>query len=373
MRKMKNIARAAAVLMAFLMLIGSVAMAKGSQVKNMEYVLLDSLYAEMGQCVVSPAGLRIMLSMAVEGAAGKTRDQLIAALGDITAIGVEDLSQVKSANLVLVHEDAAIRDAYATALQQAYGAAFMVLDADVVDTVNTWASEQTDGLIAEVLTEAPDPETMLILLNALLLDADWQTPFDAAKTKPGPFHAADGQVEAQFMHATLGLEYAEKDGIQAVKLPYDGGELEMVVLMPGEESSLGDMLELLAKTGLSAAGDFAWNANVYLALPKFSLESGLELMPALTELGVIDAFDARADFSDISDSMDLYMSDVMQRARIDVDEQGTVAGAVSTAMMANKSVSINVVEMVVNRPFVAVVRGVKNGDVLFAAAVDKPE
>ena len=339
---------------------------------DMNYELLSTLYETQGQCVLSPLGVRIALTMAAEGADGETLSQLLTALGETapTSIDVSGLSQLKSANAALVNGDAALKEAYAMSLVNDYQAIMMAMDDDVVAQVNEWASEHTDGMIKNFLTEAPDPNTMLILMNALVLDAEWRIPFDAAKTKDGTFHAPDGDVEVPFMHSALNMDYVELDGLQAVKIPYKHNELEMVVMMP-KAGGMADMLAQLSSEGLEMLGEFAPRGEVRLALPKFSLESSLLLKDALQDMGVVDAFDQRADFTSISDSMELYLDQVIQKARIDVDEQGTKAGAVTAAMVANKSLVLDSVEMMVDRPFLALVRATETGDVIFAAVVDK--
>lgn len=340
---------------------------------EMGYKMLQSIYETQGQFAFSPLSLKLALSMAAEGAAGDTRAQLLEALGvdGIPALDLSGYGQLKSANAVIVSDKIALLDTYASLLKDKYQADLIPMAGEVMPQVNAWADEHTDGMIKEFLSEEPGPLTRLILLNALALDADWDMPFDPDRTKEAAFNALDGQVVVPFMHASRGMEYAEAEGAQAMRLAYDGGQLEMVVILP-EAGGLDAALRLIAERGLDWLGEFDYRDEVRLALPKLSMQNSIGLKPLLQAMGVELAFGEAADFSAMTGEPDLYIDEVLQKVRLDVDEQGTRAAAVTGIMMAAKSLVMDSVEMTVDRPFIAVIRDVEGGEPLFVAVVTNP-
>ncbi len=354
-------------LLCMLLMLVMIAPAVGAEVEqvDMGYRMLKPLHDAQGQFVCSPESLRLALGMAARGAAGETKAQLDALVGDVGAL---DDPEVRSANAFVLAPDVRLNADYQAALSDEFDAEPMPLDDQVVDKLNAWAAEKTGGMIPQLLTERPAPDVKLMLVNALTLDAKWERPF--FDTRDRTFHGASGDAEVPFMlDDGAFLAYAEADGVQAVKLPYEGGTLEMIVALP-EAGGLGALLSKLGEQGIAALGAFSEGSKLDLSMPKFSLSSELDMKPLIQGLGVTDAFGLAADFSAMTNSAELFISDVLQNARIDVDEQGTRAAAVTMAVASAKGLSFDLIEMTVDRPFLALVRAVDSGKLLFAAVVE---
>lgn len=335
--------------------------------------MLKVLYEQNGQFVCSPLSLELALRMAAEGAAGDTRAELLNLLGvsELKSIKLDKYKQLRAANAAIVSDKIALLDAYKSTLEKRYQAQITPMGSDVVAQVNAWVSEHTDGMIDPFLTEQPSELLRLALLNALTLDADWLIPFDANITAGDVFHAPDGDVTVPFMSCSRSLQYAQAEGCQLVRLPYANQDLEMLLILP-EEGGLDAALARIAQDGLSWARDWRWPGEVHLRLPKVSMASDLDIKKALQAMDVNLPFASDADFSGITKDERLLVDAILQKARIDVDEEGTKAGAVTGMMMVGKGLVTDWVEMTMDRPFIAIVRGAKDGDMLFAAVVTNP-
>jgi len=348
--------------------------------KNASLRLLNELYDGQNMLVFSPLSLSVALSMAAEGAYGQTLDQLNAVLGKRPdAMMLEDLSfsGVKLANIALVRPDLELLSSYQDALADRYDAqAVSMKHGNVMNQVNDWVYEHTDGLIEKLLDREPDANTVLLLINALSMKADWVSPFPAANTGFGLFQAPQGQIEVSRMHQTSRFAYSHIDGIQAVSLPYRDSTLEMLVLLP-EDGNLEALIESLC----ASPDEFISRhlpteyATVHLSLPNVYAESSFELKDALKALGVTDAFDSNiADFSRMSEADDtLYIGSVLQKAVLNVNETGTEAAAATQISVLTRGAYIeNLIEMNVNRPFMMLVHDPDSGYVLFAACINNP-
>lgn len=351
--------------------------------KNAPLKLLSTLYTGQKTLVYSPLSLSVALGMAAEGACGETKAQLDAFLGERRPelMFLEDLtfSGVKLANTAFYRPELKLLDSYRDALKDQHDAeAVEMKEGSVAPQVNEWVSNQTDGMIAQMLDQEPDAATMMILINALSMKANWELPFDGNHTGAAAFHAPDGDIEASMMHQTEFFRYAEVDGVQAVSLPYADSTLQMTVLLPRE----GDLSALVEQ--ISEAPDAFLNKylpeefrDVQLSLPNIRTESSFELVPALAEAGVTDALDAsKADFSAMAENaqdMGLYIGRVLQKTMLNVNETGTEAAAATAVIMRAKgAVSTQSVEMNVNRPFMLLVHDRESGYVLFAACINNP-
>jgi serpin B len=158
--------------------------------------------------------------------------------------------------------------------------------------------------------------------------------------------------------------------VQAVELPYAGGELSMVVLVPAEGAFV-PYAEGLEAEELASFLDELRPAQVRLELPRFSYGAGFKLKNALVELGMVDAFDVSADFSGMDGTRELFIDDVHHKTFISVDEVGTEAAAASAVVVKRKGFSL-VQEVAVNRPFLYLIRDVETGAILFLGHVVNP-
>ncbi|MGN7701869.1 serpin family protein [Cellulosimicrobium sp. 22601] len=362
--------------------------------------MLDAAPRE-GNVVVSPASAVVALSMLAEGARGETAASLDAALGatgqdrtdavnallaalqdydgDPALVQKDELPKtplVHVANQVVLDDQAQVHDTYLEALAAGYDAG--VLETDLGSTaglepLDRWVRHHTGGLIEESAVE-PDADSRLALQNATLLAARWSSPFEEQATRPDSFVLADGtEVDAEAMHQEHDWRYAEVDGWQAVRLPYTEGFHADVVLPPDGV----DPATLAPETSaaLREALDSARRRSVALTLPTLDVDAAapLDLAPALTSAGLAGLLD-EPDLTGISDEPGLRVTQAWQQAVLRVDEDGTVAAAVTEVVGGVESAPMveDVVELRVDRPYVFSVSHTDTGWPLFTAAIRDP-
>ena len=358
------------------------------------------LAAEEGNLVVSPASIALALAMARAGARGTTAAEMDAVLyevaRDANAGWLNALDQalagrsgtfrddsgddhdvtLRVANSTFGQRGMSLEAAYLEALATRFGSGLRLVDY-VTETeaarrlINGWVDEQTEHRIPELLVPGIlTSDTRLTLVNAIYLNAPWQTPFPASATKARTFTLADGStVEVPMMAVTTTLPYSAGGGWQAVELPYIGGSLGMTVIVPDD---LAAFEATLGADQLAEIVGALTEHNVILGFPKFGIETKAMLADVLAALGMPTAFDPdRADFSGITTDEALYISDVVHQANIDVDEKGTEAAA-ATAVVMRAGGSPESVTLRVDRPFLFLLRDVPTGAVLFLGRVVDP-
>lgn len=350
--------------------------------EHLGFALLKELY-DGGNCIFSPASLTLALGMAAAGAAGETLSEILTAMDAESAekmvLGLPE--EIRSANAAFVAPGLLLKQDYLDHLEADYGAERFEIDGAVVEKVNSWVEAHTGGLIGRLLSDAPDPETGLILVNAIAMDSKWEKPFEAHNTAQASFHAPDGDVTVEMMYQRENFDYAQKDGLQILRLPYaaaaqeGAGNLEMWIVLPGEDASIGleGALDALAEEGMSYLRSDAVAAEVDLYLPKMDVCDENALAHALQVLGVRSAFGDGADFSGASD-VSMRIGEVLQKARVQLDEEGTRAAAATAVIMECMAAAPveSPVEMRVDRPFAFVIADAAHGTVCFAGVVEDP-
>ena len=346
----------------------------GTERSHFGFELIEALY-QGGNVVLSPVSVEVALSMAADGAKGDTQDEILAALGiNATDEIVSSMPEgVHSANAAFTSDNLLLYQEYINRLNDAYSAQWFKIDGNVLENANNWASKNTGGLIDPLLSEKPDSDTGLLLMNAVAMDADWQKPFFESGVEQEMFHAAGGDFPVKMMHQSEFFQYAEKEGTQIVRLPYANSSLSMYVMLP-EEGGMQELIRTLAEQGGAFFFEGLDNREVELALPKMDVSDDNSLNDALALLGVETAFGSKADFSGMS-TTPMYISEIFQKARIQVDEAGTKAAAstvIAMPMMGMPFTEDGPVEMRVDRPFVFAVADSESGTVCFAGVIENP-
>jgi serpin B len=363
--------------------------------------LYRAMAAGTGNAVVSPASIALALAMARAGARGETAAQMDAvlrrfgadelaawpaALGEALAersgtfrdaSGADLEVALRIANAPFAQRDLPLEAAYLEALGARFGAGLRLVDyvaatEEARRTINAWVGEQTEQRIPELLVPGIlSPDTRLTLVNAIYLKAPLLTPFDEGTTAPAPFTRLDGStVDVPMMASSGELRYAAGDGWQAVELPYLGRQLAMTVVVPDDLAAFEAGLDA---PGLASIIGALAAQPVRLWLPRFGIETTASLADALRALGMPLAFDPdRADFSGITGSPDLFISDVVHQANIDVDEEGTEAAAATGVVMDLRAAALDPVTVRADRPFLFALRDVPTGAVLFLGRVTDP-
>jgi serine protease inhibitor len=247
---------------------------------------------------------------------------------------------------------------------------------EAADTINAWAKKNTQGKITDIVSFPFPDATQVILANAIYFKGKWAEPFDTNLTAPRDFYLAGGIVkQPRTMSQQRKFNYAEILGYQAVQLAYEGDRLQMMLFLPATNSSPEKLLGTFSGTN--------WNEGVLwkfasregkIEFPKFKLNYDIVLNDPLKALGMQQAFtEGSANFSLMTDEP-LFISRVMQKSYVDVNEEGTEAAAV-TAVIAVTSIVMHPLppfEMIVNRPFVFMIADRVTGVILFAGIVNDP-
>lgn len=268
--------------------------------------------------------------------------------------------------------------AFLDLLASEYGAGMRLVDYATEPEVaraaiNKWVSVQTKDRIPELLTKGTiTPGVVLALVNAIYMKAPWLVPFPEAATKDGPFTNADGSVvQVPIMNLSDKLSHAQGDGWQAVELPYVGGSLAMTLVVP-DAGRLAEIEHRLGDGLLDTAATTSGSKQVTLGMPRFDLETKVELATVMAALGMPTAFDPDlADFSGMTLERKLFIDLIVHQANITVDEKGTEAAAATAVVMRETSAPGEQVNLMIDRPFLYAVRDVPTGAVLFLGRVSR--
>ena len=266
------------------------------------------------------------------------------------------------------------------ALAENYGAGMMVSDfAGAPDEarvrINDWVTEETEGKVKDLLPPGSvDRSTRLVLTNAIYFNASWHWPFSPRDTKVRPFHlAGGGTVDVPMMTETYrDYGYARGDGYQVVDVPYSWGEMSMTILLPDEGTTLEEFEGSLDSELFDRIIDGIVTDWVTLTMPLFEFESDFSLGDTLAGMGMPDAFGDVADFSSMTGSKDLWISEVVHKAFVSVDEEGTEAAAATVVAMVESGPGKEPIAVTVDRPFIFLIRDIGTGTVLFLGRVSNP-
>ncbi|WP_437731739.1 serpin family protein [Sorangium sp. So ce1335] len=272
-----------------------------------------------------------------------------------------------------------IERSFLNVLSENYGAHVRLADfaaapKEAEGLINAWVSDRTEGKIPTLLDGNVTAETVAVLVNAIYFDAAWSTRFSKDATKPGTFRRGDGtSVTAQMMSGRQQASYGAGDGWEAVQMMYGGAPVSMFLVLP-DEGTADAFEESLDGAALEAIIASTEERPVDITMPKFSFGSSFSLKEALRGLGMEVAFGPGADFSGLLAGGEIWIHDVVHKAVIDVDEDGTEAAG-STGVIVNSTGSGTFPDpaaIVLDRPFFFFVRDVPTGALLFAGRVNDP-
>lgn len=354
--------------------------------------------AEGENLVLSPASILVALAMLAEGAegpaaaeldellgaSGEERSSALSALqaavleygGDPAVVQEDELPEtpvLHLANQLVLGESADPEEHFLDALAQYYDAGVVTTDfgeQESKDLLDAWVQEHTGGLIEESAVQAPDPEMMFVLQNAILLAAQWESQFSPSSTTDQEFTTAAGDtVETEMMQQLLDAAYTEHDGAQVIRLPYTSG-FAMDLVLPTEGVT---PQEFTAEDWAAVDHELASDAitPVDLNMPSLDVETSEELVPVLRDLGLGELI-AGNDLSAIDPSVQL--SQIAHQAVLRVDEEGTVAAAVTEAV-GTTSLPMDppdTVQMTVDRPYTLRIVHQETNWPLFMAVIGDP-
>jgi serine protease inhibitor len=336
---------------------------------------------------ISPLSASMALGMTAAGANGATYDEMRAALrltgatredvgGGYKSLiallkGLDPSTDFSIANSIWYERTFPFHAAFLDESKLYFDARIEGLDfksPSAVTTINSWVSEQTNNRIPTILESIRDDERMF-LVNAIYFKGVWQKQFDKSKTVDAPFHAADGTTSTVKMMARgEGVQYTATADYSAIDLPYGNSAFTMTVILPnGDIDAFAESFD--GAKWSSLVGSLR-DSNVHVYLPRFRIEWMRELPEDLKQLGMRRAFvPGGADFTRMSPvGLDLFITKVLQKTFVEVDEAGTEAAAATV-------VGIGVVSMPpsfrADRPFLVVIRERFSGAILFIGKIAK--
>jgi serpin B len=364
--------------------------------------LYQLLKEKDGNLFYSPYSISEALAMTYGGARTETEQQMAAAMQFILnqsklhpAFNALDLELAKRGqgaqgtdskgfrlnivNAIWGQKDFQFKADYLDLLAQNYGSGLRILDYMKApepsrQTINQWVSDQTEGKIKDLLPAGSITElTRLVLTNAIYFNAAWASQFKKEATIDVKFTLLSGsQVDVPSMYQQDSFAYTEGNKYQAVQLPYDGNELSMVIILPKADSFMAFESSLNSQQITQIIKSLQGN-EVSLTLPKFKIESEFGLNDILKQLGMKDAFDPiKADFSGMDGEKDLYITDVVHKAYVSVDEAGTEAAAATGVVVGTTSMPVDIKEMKIDHPFIFLIRDIQTGEILFIGRVMNP-
>lgn len=351
--------------------------------------LFKNSYKSDENSLVSPLSVMLALSMTANGADNQTLQQMERVLGG--NISIDELneylysytknlpsdknSKFQIANSIWFRDTLEVEKDFLQKNADYYGAAAYKspFDDNTVKDINKWVKDNTDGMIDQIIDEI-DTDTIMFLINAIVFDAKWEEKYDRNDIKQGVFKAPGGIRTVDFMVSDESLYLDDGKATGFIK-SYEGG-YSFVALLPNEDLSIDQYIKGLTGSGFMKTIKNAKEEAVIAHLPKFSHDYTVEMNEALKSLGIVDAFyEIRADFSRLGkpDVGNIYISEVLHKTHITVDEQGTRAGAVTKVEMKKTAGLVDPKLVKLDRPFVYAIIDDKTSLPIFIGTVLDPQ
>lgn len=357
------------------------------------FELYARLSATKGNVFFSPSSISTALGMTYAGARAQTAQEMEKTLHftkDVHAglsalnqqlVGKQPGYQLSLANRLFVKTGVKLLGPFTTLTKEQYGAPVEQVDFGKEETrlrVNTWVEEQTNQRIKDLIAKGVfTRQTRLALINAIYFKGTWATQFDRKATTTQPFFTGGKELPVPLMFADLPaaarVRYAQLDGVQVLELPYQGGDLTMVLMLPLQRDGLDAFEKSLSGEKFAQLIKALRPSAAELWLPRFKVTERLELSQVLGGLGMPSAFKDGADFSGISGARDLVISAVIHKAFVEVNEEGTEAAAATGAVVGITSVAPPKPKFRADHPFLFAIRHGKSGSVLFLGRMADPQ
>jgi serpin B len=363
--------------------------------------LYQQLRSEEGNLFFSPSSISTALAMTYAGAAGNTeaemaktlhfqipKDELHDGMRALQAFWTTPDKQkgirLNLANRLWGHEDFEFLPEFLTVTREKYAAELARLNFAQTEaarqTINGWVAKQTEEKITDLIPAGVlSADTKLVLTNAVYFHGIWSDPFKKERTKEEDFHlTTTDTIKVPMMHRWAEFRYGAVDDLQILELPYGDGSLSMFALLPKDISGLEDLEAKLTFQNLQRwMTSVEHEDEVKVYLPKFKTTSQFEMADTLKAMGMALAFEANAaDFSGMTGGRDLFISEVIHEAFVDVNEEGTEAAAATGIVTAPTSAPIEEPKeppvFRADHPFVFMIRDNRHGGILFLGRITNP-
>ena len=338
---------------------------------------------------ISPLSASMALGMTANGANGATYDEMRSALrlsgatredvdsgykSLITMLrGLDPRTNFSIANSIWFDRRFSFNASFVEGAKLYFDARVQALDFEspsAVTTINSWVSAQTNNRIPEILGGIGSPDVML-LVNAIYFYGRWQKQFDKSETFDAPFHGANGTVTTvPMMVRAAGFQYAATSKYEAVDLPYGNSAFTMTVVLPNQRADIDAFAQSFDQAKWNSVVSSLHHSAVQVFLPRFRMEWKRLLNDDLQQLGMRLAF-GNADFTRMSPlSLYLFITRVLQKTVVDVDEEGTEAAAATvTRVTRGRSRGPRPAVFLADRPFLVVIRERFSGTILFIGKI----
>lgn len=345
--------------------------------------------------LLSPLSASLALSIALNGADGTTHDEMRAALGfgddDLARInaanesltelllGLDRSVDVRIGNSIWARDGFPFRQSFIDTARRWYSAQVTTLDfsaATAAPTINEWVDRATNGRISEIVEAPIAPELVMFIINAVYFKGSWRDRFDRALTRDAPFALADGGTRMVRMMNRSGPAYyhSASDGTQILEQVYSRGAFAMTIVLPPEGTDVDDIVAALDQDTWDAWMAALRETDADISMPRYRVEYRTLMNDALQSLGMTSAFvPGGADFTRMSElGRALYISRVLQKTYMDVNEEGTEAAAVTSVEIGVTSMPVRP-RIVVDRPFIVAIRERFSGAIMFIGRIAQPE
>ena len=349
-----------------------------------------NLFSEMkgvGSNVVSPMSVTYLMAMLANGAEASTREEIMDAIGakdfDIDEMNAfyaylirraktaDKQTTLNIANYIALNKEFKLKKKFASTIADRYQGAVESLDftnPESTKRINGWCSEHTNNMIPTIIDQV-EPSAVAYILNAIYFNGTWTDKFDKNNTKKEQFNGYTRDIMyVDMMHRNAKYYYTSNDVYSAVTLPYGSGAYSMTVILPNEGKFITDLTKTLNADTIALLRRNMEECLVDLKLPRFTTEMKLPLKGIVAKLGAPSMFDAtRADFSSFANG-NVYVSEMLQKAKIEVSEEGTKAAAVTMGMVKLTSMRPQEprrVDFHCDRPFVYMIQDNYTGAILF--------
>ena len=340
--------------------------------------------------MISPVSLSLALGMTYNGAEDETKTAFENTLNytafdsdEINALNKEIISNLANsssgslfeiANSIWIKNSFPVKEDFINTNKNYYNAEVEKLDfsdANSVNIINNWVSDKTHQKIPEII-DGISNESVMFLINALYFKSDWKYTFKEENTIELPFYGENNTENVKTMHLTADLSFYENEVFTSVKLPYKNDKYSMTVFLPSENKEISNIVDALTNENWLNWNNSYSTEEVALALPKFKFSYKKQLKTPLSDLGLAVAFSNSANFSGISNTP-LFISFVLQKTFIEVDEKGTESAAVTVVGIETTSTGSSNKIVTLNKPFLFTITEKETGSICFIGKVGMPK
>lgn len=363
--------------------------------------LYGKLSTSKDNILFSPYSISTALAMTYAGARGQTEKQMakvlhfslekknIHAAFDQTRKRLSDIRQKRAvelgvANALWMQQDHSFTKNYTDLIANNYGGSLNRVDFKkapeaTANIINSWVQKETNNKISDLIQAGTlKPETRLVLTNAIYFKGKWSSPFKKEDTEDDTFWlSSKNKIKVPMMFQENKIQYMENELIKAVVLPYRGNDISMIIILPKKIDGVKEVERLLSAEIFRSWLPLFHIADVMVYLPKFKVTYESHMSKTLISMGMTNAFDRSADFSGLDGTRALFLSDVIHKAFVDVNEEGTEAAAATAVEGMMKSASMprkeRPKEFRADHPFLFLIQERHSGSMLFMGKGNNPQ